>query len=114
MEHDIESSEKRALTGKGADEVDFSSGYETQYAQEYRPKKNLPKPSPPAKELAWYRDWMTICMIGLLFAIFTIGSVLLITHVFTPNPWKILALTVGYLMVAIVFIFIEIKSIHVR
>ena len=97
------------------DDVDFTSGFETQYEQEYRPLK--PKVTVPATQdpkTLWYRDLQTILMVAFISAIFLFGTVLLTTLVFTSNPLYVFAITVIFVVLAIVMIFIEVKSIHVR
>lgn len=97
------------------DDVDFTSGFETQYEQEYRPLK--PKVIVPATQdpkTLWYRDVQTIVMVSFIMAIFLFGTVLLTKLVFTSNPLYVFAITAVYVVLAIVMITIEVKSIHVR
>lgn len=97
------------------DEVDFTSGFETQYEQEYRPLKPkviVPRTQDP--KTLWYRDLQTIIMVVFIMAIFLFGTVLLTKLVFTSNPLYVFAITAIYVILAIVMIAIEVKSIHVR
>ncbi|XP_037960269.1 uncharacterized protein LOC119689509 [Teleopsis dalmanni] len=95
------------------DDVDFSSGYETQYAKEYRPVHSIVVPKPD-KANAWYRDLQTIFVVLFLVTVFLIGSIMLIMFVFSQNPWHVFAFTSIYIILALIVIFIEVKSVHVR
>ncbi|KAM7354520.1 uncharacterized protein ACRADG_006170 [Cochliomyia hominivorax] len=97
------------------DDVDFTSGFETQYEQEYRPLK--PKVIvPPIQDpkTLWYRDLKTIIMVIFIMAIFLFGTILLTTLVFTSNPLYVFGITAGYVILAVLYIIFEVKSIHVR
>ncbi|XP_016963231.1 uncharacterized protein LOC108033421 [Drosophila biarmipes] len=99
--------------GKYLDEVDFTSGYETQYRKEYSPLKPVYVP-PPDKELAWFRNWSTILMIIFLSLVFFIGTVMLVVQVFTTSPLQILIIVAVYLAIAAVMIWLEVQSRKVR
>ncbi|KAI8114998.1 hypothetical protein FF38_05150 [Lucilia cuprina] len=97
------------------DDVDFTSGFETQYEQEYRPLKPqviVPRTQDP--KTLWYRDLQTIIMVSFIVAIFLFGTVLLTKLVFTSNPLYVFAITAIYVILALIMIVIEVKSIHVR
>ncbi|XP_061391205.1 uncharacterized protein LOC133326593 [Musca vetustissima] len=97
------------------DDVDFTSGFETQYQEEYRPLK--PKITVPPRQnpsTMWYRDLKTILIVVLLMAIFLFGTILLTKLVFTTNPLYVFAITSVYVILAIIGIVIEVKSVHVR
>ncbi|XP_073822457.1 uncharacterized protein [Musca autumnalis] len=97
------------------DDVDFTSGFETQYEQEYRPLK--PKVNVPPRQnpqTLWYRDLKTILIVAFLMAIFLFGTILLTKLVFTTNPLYVIAITSIYVILAIIGIVIEVKSVHVR
>lgn len=95
------------------DEVDFSSGFETQYLQEYRPSKVV-RPAPPDPSLAWYRDFKSVVMVCFLSTVLVIGSVLLIRSIFSADPTTVAVLVVAYFAVALFFIWLEVFSKHVR
>ncbi|XP_067625974.1 uncharacterized protein [Eurosta solidaginis] len=95
------------------DEVDFSSGFETQYLQEYRPKKVL-RPAPPDPSMAWYRDCQSVTMIIFLFAVLVCGSTLLIRSIFSTDPTTVVVLLVGYMVMGLFFIWLEVFSKYVR
>ncbi|CAD6999066.1 uncharacterized protein LOC101451059 [Ceratitis capitata] len=96
------------------DEVDFSSGFETQYLQEYRPPKATVRPAPPDPSLAWYRNTMSIMMVCFLFVVLMTGSIFLIRAIFSSDPTTVVILLVAYLAVAFFFIWLEVFSKHVR
>lgn len=97
------------------DDVDFTSGFETQYEQEYRPlKAKVVVPAAQDPKTLWYRDLQTILVVVFIMAIFLFGTVLLTKLVFTSNPLYVFAITGIYVVLAIIWIFIEVKSIHVR
>ncbi|XP_017472315.1 PREDICTED: uncharacterized protein LOC108363454 [Rhagoletis zephyria] len=95
------------------DEVDFSSGFETQYLQEYRPSK-IVRPAPPDPSLAWYHDFKSVVMVCFLFTVLVTGSVLLIGSIFSADPITVVVLLVAYFAVALLFIWLEVFSKHVR
>ncbi|XP_013104291.2 uncharacterized protein LOC106084888 [Stomoxys calcitrans] len=97
------------------DEVDFSSGFETQYEQEYRPLK--PKVIVPDKQnpkTLWYHDLKTILLVALLIVIFLLGTILLTILVFTSDPLYVFAIISVYLILTITGVIVEVKSIHLR
>ncbi|XP_053958477.1 uncharacterized protein LOC128863374 [Anastrepha ludens] len=95
------------------DEVDFSSGFETQYLQEYRPSKVV-RPTRPDPSLAWYRDVKAVVMVCFLFIVLVTGSVLLIQTVFSADPTTVVVLLAAYFVLALFFIWLEVFSKHVR
>ncbi|EDV90281.1 uncharacterized protein LOC6562528 [Drosophila grimshawi] len=106
---------KFASTSKalgGHDEVDFTSGYETQYRKEYSPLKPMFVP-PPDKRNAWYRSWSTIFVIVFLASIFLLGSILLVVQVFTVNALQVLIIVTSYVMIAALLIWLEVQSIKI-
>ncbi|XP_005179866.2 uncharacterized protein LOC101901408 [Musca domestica] len=97
------------------DDVDFTSGFETQYREEYRPLK--PKITVPPRQnpsTLWYRDLKTILIVALLMSIFLFGTIFLTKLVFTTNPLYVFVITLIYVILAIIAIAIEVKSVHVR
>ncbi|XP_075153461.1 uncharacterized protein LOC142227030 [Haematobia irritans] len=100
---------------KAFDDVDFTSGFETQYQQEYRPlKPTVTVPKSQLRETLWYRDLKTILMVTFLMGIFLFGTILLTKLVFTTNPLYVFAITSIYVIVAIIMIVLEVKTQHIR
>ncbi|XP_001961671.2 uncharacterized protein LOC6497633 [Drosophila ananassae] len=99
--------------GRAHDEVDFTSGYETQYRKEYSPLKPIFVP-PPDKKHAWFRNWSTILMIFFLSGVFILGTVMLVVQVFTVSPLQIFIIVAVYVALAAVLIWLEIQSVKVR
>ncbi|XP_011197528.2 uncharacterized protein LOC105222048 [Bactrocera dorsalis] len=95
------------------DDVDFSSGFETQYLQEYRPSKVV-RPAPPDPSLAWYRDTATVMMVCFLFVVLMTGSVALIHSIFSADPTTVVLLLLGYFVMALIFIWFEVFSKNLR
>ncbi|EDW90137.1 uncharacterized protein LOC6529421 [Drosophila yakuba] len=106
---------KAGTSGPGTyhDEVDFTSGYETQYRKEYSPLKPIYVP-PPDKKHAWFRNWSTILMISFLSGVFILGTVMLVVQVFTASPLQIFMIVAIYVAIAAVMIWLEVQSIKVR
>ncbi|KAH8273706.1 hypothetical protein KR018_010257 [Drosophila ironensis] len=109
--------EKKAVgpsgPGMSHDEIDFTSGYETQYRKEYSPLTRIVVP-PPEKKHAWYRNWSSILMMSFLSLVFVLGTIMLVVQVFTASPLQIFAIVAIYVALAAVMIWIEVKSIKVR
>ncbi|XP_052852869.1 uncharacterized protein LOC128262572 [Drosophila gunungcola] len=99
--------------GTFQDEVDFTSGYETQYRKEYSPLKPIYVPPPDGKN-AWFRNWSTILMIMFLSGVFILGTVMLVVQVFTASPLQIFMIVAIYVAIAAVMIWLEVQSIKVR
>ncbi|ALC40173.1 CG15152 [Drosophila busckii] len=102
--------EKKAMAH---DEVDFTSGFETQYQKEYSKLKPIFVP-PPDKRNAWYRSWSTIMMIVFLAAVFLLGTIMLVVQVFTASALQVLIIVAAYIGVAAIMIWLEVQSIKVR
>ncbi|XP_030383293.1 uncharacterized protein LOC115630778 [Scaptodrosophila lebanonensis] len=98
---------------RALDDVDFTSGYETQYREEYSPLKPT-YVQPPDKRMAWYRHWDAIMMVLFLASVFLVGTVLMAIHVFTASPVQVLIIVVAYVTVCSAAIWIEVQSIKVR
>ncbi|BFF95345.1 uncharacterized protein DMAD_12766 [Drosophila madeirensis] len=109
----MDTDEIKASTGLAHDEIDFTSGYETQYRKEYSPLKPIYVP-PPDKKHAWFRNWSTILMIFFLSSVFTVGTVILVVQVFTASPLHVFIIVAVYLAIAAIMIFLEVQSIKVR
>ncbi|EDV54805.1 uncharacterized protein LOC6549434 [Drosophila erecta] len=99
--------------GKYHDEVDFTSGYETQYRKEYSPLKPIYVP-PPDKKHAWFRNWSTILMISFLSMVFILGTVTLVVEVFSASPLQIFMIVAIYVSISAAVIWLEVVSIKVR
>lgn len=96
------------------DDVDFTSGFEDQYKQEYRPlKPTVTVPATQNPKTLWYRDMKTILVVAFLAAIFLFGTIILTKLVFTTNPMYVFVITSIYVILAVIGIVIEVKSIHV-
>ncbi|EDW77274.1 uncharacterized protein Dwil_GK18905 [Drosophila willistoni] len=107
---------KSAAAGSsgGQDEVDFTSGFETQYQKEYssiRPNIYIP---PPDKNFAWYRNCSTIGMVLFLATTFLIGSILLLIQITNASALLILIIICVYVAIAVMMIWLEVQSIKVR
>lgn len=113
----MDSDEKKVTTISpsplGHDEIDFSSGYETQYRKEYSPLKPIYVP-PPDKQNAWYRNGSSILLIIFLATVFLLGTVLLVVEVFTASALQVLLIIAAYVIVATFMIWLEVQSIKVR
>lgn len=113
--HAEEMATKDVEKSEAFDDVDFTSGFETQYEQEYRPlKPKVTVPKEQDSKTLWYRDLKTIVMVAFLMALFLFGTILLTKLVFTTNPLYVFGITAIYVILAIVMIVIEVKSVHVR
>lgn len=113
---EMDTDEKMAsssVPGMSHDEVDFTSGYETQYRKEYSPLKPIFVP-PPEKKHAWFRNWSTILMVFFLSGVFVLGTVMLVVQVFTASPLQIFMIVAIYLAIAAVVIWLEVQSVKVR
>lgn len=104
---------ERSKQAPAFDDVDFSSGFETQYLQEYRPSKVV-RPAPPDPSLAWYRDTVTVLVVCFLFVVLMTGSVILIHSVFSADPTTVVLLLLAYFAVALFFIWLEVFSKNLR
>lgn len=112
----MDTDEKKVATaplGGGNDEIDFTSGFETQYRKEYSPLRPKYVP-PPDKRNAWYRSVSTIILIIFLASVFLLGSVLLVVMVFTASPLQVLLIVAVYVVIAAFMIWLEVQSIKVR
>ncbi|KAH8419453.1 hypothetical protein KR222_001120 [Zaprionus bogoriensis] len=111
----MDTDEKKATTSSplSHDEIDFTSGYETQYRKEYSPLKPIYVP-PPDKRLAWYRNGSSIALLVFLAAVFLLGSILLIVEVFTVSAMQVLLIVAIYVIIASLMIWLEVQSIRVR
>ncbi|KAH8263672.1 hypothetical protein KR044_012485 [Drosophila immigrans] len=112
----MDTDEKKAASPSSAgghDEIDFTSGYETQYRKEYSPLKPIYIP-PPDKRNAWFRSWPTILMIVFLASVFLLGTVLLVVQVFTASVMQVLLIVAAYVAIAAIMIWLEVQSIRVR
>ncbi|XP_034100493.1 uncharacterized protein LOC117565495 [Drosophila albomicans] len=110
----MDTDEKMAAgTSSGHDEIDFTSGYETQYRKKYSPLKPIYVP-PPDKRNAWFRSWPTILMIIFLASVFLLGTILLVVQVFTTSVLQVLLIVAAYVAIAAVMIWMEVQSIKVR
>ncbi|KAM8717341.1 hypothetical protein ACLKA7_004094 [Drosophila subpalustris] len=109
----MDTDEKKAGTSSGHDEIDFTSGYETQYRKEYSPLKPVYVP-PPDKRNAWFRSWSTILLIVFLASVFLLGTVLLVVQVFTASALQVLIIVGAYVAIAALMIWLEVQSIKVR
>ncbi|KAH8412377.1 hypothetical protein KR009_001600 [Drosophila setifemur] len=113
----MDTDEKKAINsgpGMSHDEIDFTSGYETQYRKEYSPLNPRITVPPPDKRHAWFRNWSTILMIFFLSGVFVLGTVMLVVQVFNFNPLQILMIVVVYVAIAAMMIWLEVQSIKVR
>ncbi|EDW12932.1 uncharacterized protein LOC6577525 [Drosophila mojavensis] len=111
---DTDEKKVTATAPQGAhDEIDFTSGFETQYHKEYSPlrPKNVP---PPDKRNAWFRSTSSIMMIIFLAVVFLLGTVMLVVMVFTASPLQVLLIVCAYVVIAALMIWIEVNSIKVR
>ncbi|XP_023163167.1 uncharacterized protein LOC111594202 [Drosophila hydei] len=112
----MDTDEKKATATapqSGHDEIDFSSGFETQYQKEYSPLRPKYVP-PPDKRNAWYRSASSIMMIVFLAIVFILGTVMLVVMVFTASPLQVLLIVLAYVVIAALMIWIEVNSIKVR
>uniref|UniRef100_A0A1B0AGT0 Uncharacterized protein n=1 Tax=Glossina pallidipes TaxID=7398 RepID=A0A1B0AGT0_GLOPL len=97
------------------DEVDFSSGFDTQYEQEYRPLKPLATATNRQDpKTLWYRDLNTIFLLAFLVFVYITGTVLLTKLVFTTNALYILLIILSSVSLAMVVMLTDINSTRIR
>ncbi|XP_011192415.1 uncharacterized protein LOC105218498 [Zeugodacus cucurbitae] len=109
----VDGDAEKAKQAPAFDDVDFTSGFETQYQQEYRPLKVV-RPSPPDPNLAWYRDKVTVLVVCFLFVVLMTGSVVLIHSIFSADPTTMVLLLLAYFALALFFIWLEVFSKNLR
>uniref|UniRef100_A0A1A9WMF0 Uncharacterized protein n=1 Tax=Glossina brevipalpis TaxID=37001 RepID=A0A1A9WMF0_9MUSC len=93
------------------DELDFSSGFDTQYQQEYRPLKPQGKaPTSQDPRTLWYRDLNTIFLVAFLVVVYLVGTVLLTQLVLTTNALYVFLITMGSVLLAMLVIISDINT----